>query len=239
VKFKDNGNGTGTLSGTPGPNTSGNYTLTINAHNSAGSAPPEAFILIVDKAPVITSAAFTTFTAGASGTFTVKAAGLPIAAISEIGALPTGVTLVDNHNGTATLSGIPAAGMGGVYHFTIVATNTTSNNSTATGASTTPNTTTQNFTLTVLAPPAFTSASGTTLTVGDAGSFLVTTTGFPTASLTSSALPKGLTFTDNGNGTATIAGTPAAGTADSYTITLTATNTAGSVVQSFLLEIDS
>ena len=37
-------------------------------------------------------------------------------------------------------------------------------------------------------------------------------------------LPAGITFTDNGNGTATIAGTAAAGTGGSYPITIRATN---------------
>ena len=50
----------------------------------------------------------------------------------------------------------------------------------------------------------------------------------PAPALTESgALPAGLTFTDNGNGTATIAGTPAAGSGGSYPITITATNAAG------------
>ena len=48
--------------------------------------------------------------------------------------------------------------------------------------------------------------------VGSPFSFTVTTTGAPAAALTETgALPSGITFTDNGNGTATIAGTAAAG----------------------------
>ena len=44
---------------------------------------------------------------------------------------------------------------------------------------------------------------------------MTTTAGFPTATtLTKTgALPAGVTFTDNGDGTATLAGTPAAGPA--------------------------
>ena len=45
-----------------------------------------------------------------------------------------------------------------------------------------------------------------------AGSYTVTTTGYPAPTITETgALPAGLTFTDNGNGTATISGTPATG----------------------------
>jgi hypothetical protein len=239
VTFKDNGNGTATLAGTPAAGSAGTYQFTINAHNSAGSAPPEAFVLTVDKFPVITSSASTTFVAGENGTFTIKASGLPIDAISIVGALPTGLALVDNHNGTATLSGTPTAGIGGVYHVEVVATNTTSNNSTSLGASSQPNTVVQGFTITVRAAPAFTSANNATFTVGDAGSFTVTTTGYPTAVLKSSTLPHGLTFTDNHNGTATIAGTPAAATNGTYNIILTANNLEATILQSFTLTIDS
>ena len=44
-----------------------------------------------------------------------------------------------------------------------------------------------------------------------------------------------MTFTDNGNGTATLSGTPASGTGGSYPITITATNSVGGVTQSFTL----
>ena len=48
-----------------------------------------------------------------------------------------------------------------------------------------------------------------TFTAGTAGSFAVTTTGFPTPALSAAGpLPSGVTFTDNGNGTATLAGKP-------------------------------
>ena len=61
--------------------------------------------------------------------------------------------------------------------------------------------------------PAFTSSASTTFMAGSAGSFTVTTSGTPTPSISKTGtLPSGVTFTDNGNGTATLAGTPAAGT---------------------------
>jgi hypothetical protein len=62
--------------------------------------------------------------------------------------------------------------------------------------------------------------------VGDARSFTVTTTGSPSPALTDGAatLPAGVSFTDNGNGTATLAGTPAAGSSGSYPFTISAAN---------------
>ena len=43
--------------------------------------------------------------------------------LTESGALPTGLTFVDNHDGTATLAGTPAADAGGTYPLTITAAN--------------------------------------------------------------------------------------------------------------------
>ncbi len=68
-----------------------------------------------------TSAAATTFTAGTAGTFTVTTAGNPAPIITSSGALPAGVTVVDNGDGTATLAGTPAAGTGGTYPLTFTA----------------------------------------------------------------------------------------------------------------------
>src|SRR5207244_2633723 len=69
--------------------------------------------------------------------------------------------------------------------------------------------------------------------------FPVTSTGFPTASLgESGALPTGVGFTDNGDGSATLAGTPAPGTGGIYTLLLTATNSVGSGSQTFTLTVN-
>ena len=58
-------------------------------------------------------------------------------------------------------------------------------------------------------PPSFSSASSITFYAGLPGIFTVTANGVPTPSLTQTGpLPPGVTFTDNGNGTATLAGSP-------------------------------
>ena len=88
--------------------------------------------------------------------------------------------------------------------------------------------------------PAITSASGTTFTIGTQGSFTVTTTGSPTPSISESGtLPGGVSFVDNGNGTATLSGTPITGSAASYPITITATNgVSPDATQSFTLTVN-
>ncbi|MGH7224122.1 MAG: beta strand repeat-containing protein, partial [Gemmataceae bacterium] len=179
-------------------------------------------------APTITSGNSTTFTVGTAGSFTVTATGVITPSLTESGALPSGVTFVDNGDGTATLSGTPAAGTGGVYSLTITASNGTSPDAT------------QTFTLTDDEAPAITSANSTTFTVGTAGSFTVTTSGYPTSSLSETgALPSGVTFVDKGDGTATLAGTPAAGSGGTYSFTITASNgVAPNATQTFTLTDD-
>ena len=236
VTLVDNGNGTATLAGTPAAASQGSYPITITASNGVGADATQSFTLVVNAvptAPAITSGASTTFTVGTAGTFPVMTTGSPTAAISATGTLPSGVTLVDNGNGTATLAGTPAAGSQGNYPITITAANGVLPNAT------------QNFTLTVnpaTAAPVVTSATGTTFAVGTAGTFSVTTTGVPTAALSATStpgLPSGVTFKDNGNGTATLSGTPPAGSQGTYMLTITAQSTAGTAVQSFVLTVNS
>ena len=91
-------------------------------------------------------------------------------------------------------------------------------------------------------PPAITSADHATFSAGTAGTFTVTTaTGYPSAaSLTETgALPAGISFTDNGDGTATIAGTPATDSSGSYSLRIQASNgVSPDPTQSFSLVIN-
>jgi sugar lactone lactonase YvrE len=216
IAFTTYTNGTATLSGTS--SASGTYPITLTATNTLGSAQ-QAFTLTLGVAPAITSLNKTQFTVAVPGSFTVTTTGIPNPhlSISATAKLPSGVTFVDNGNGTATLSGTPAAGTGGKYTFTITATDGVSPKAT------------QSFTLTVNPanqPPAITSANSASFTVGVSGpTFTITTSGFPTVSVTKmGTLPKGLSFTPHSNGTATISGTPAGGTAGTYSLTVTASN---------------
>ena len=97
----------------------------------------------------------------------------------------------------------------------------------------------QSITISAL-PAAFTSAATANAEVGSPFNFTVTTSGAPIVSVTEteapSALPAGLSFTPNAtNGTATITGTPAAGTGGTHLIQFTATNIDGPVTQAFSL----
>jgi autotransporter-associated beta strand protein len=89
--------------------------------------------------------------------------------------------------------------------------------------------------------PAITSATAATFPEGAASAFTVTTTGSPKPAVTETgALPGGVTFVDKGDGTATISGTPASGTAGDYPITITATNGVGTpATQAFVLHVSA
>lgn len=89
--------------------------------------------------------------------------------------------------------------------------------------------------------PTITSAAATTFTVGAAGTFTVQTTGTPTPAIDDggATLPSPVTFTDNLDGTATLAGTPATGTGGTYPFTITAANTVlPDATQSFTLTVN-
>ncbi len=95
-------------------------------------------------------------------------------------------------------------------------------------------------TITVQQPVAITSNDHYTFTVGTPGTFTVTTASFPNSVLAESeALPSGVHFLDNGDGTATLSGTPAVGTGNQYTLTITASNgISPEVQQTFTLTVD-
>jgi hypothetical protein len=109
------------------------YTVTVSAADDvAGNPLADASVTWAfttgaeashQEAPAITSPDGTTFVAGAAGSFTVTATGIPTPTIEVTGGLPGGVTLTDNGDGTASLAGTAAAGTGGVYPLTITASN--------------------------------------------------------------------------------------------------------------------
>ncbi len=177
--------------------------------------------------PQILSQSSATFTAGTTGTFTVDSIGGPTPTVSQTGALPSGVSFTDNHDGIATLAGNPAAGTGGTYDLVITASNGQLPNAV------------QDFTLTVDEAPSITSNAVADFVTGVMSTFTVQTTGFPTATLSETgALPSGVNFVDNGNGTASLTGMPASGTQGMYDLKITAANGVGTnFSQNFTLTV--
>ena len=162
---------------------------------------------------------------GAAFTFTVTTTGDPAPTITRTGRLPSGVRFTDHGNGTATISGTPGNAAAGVYPLTLTAKNKYG-------------TATQAFTLTVTRAPAIQKIRTIRARVGAALRLTIRATGYPPPALAESGpLPGGLTFTDNGNGTAIIAGTPAAGSRGRYPVTITATNTSGTATRRFTIVV--
>ncbi|MGA2838394.1 MAG: putative Ig domain-containing protein [Acidimicrobiales bacterium] len=147
--------------------------------------------------------------------------------------LPSGLTLAAGTGtkaDTATIAG-DAPSTPGVYRFDVRASN-------ASGVQTT-----QAMGIDVLG---FTSgATSATFTVGSHGSATVVVITHSMGNLAISAgiaakLPPGVTFTDHGDGTATIAGTPSstADRSDPYVLKITATEGKVKVSESFVLTVD-
>jgi len=158
-----------------------------------------------------------TFTVGQPGQDQLVASATPAATFAATG-LPAGLSL----SPSGLLSGTPAPGTGGTHDFQLTASNGVA-----------PPDTEIISVLTVDEGPSFTSAATALFTTGVAGSFPVTATGFPAPTLSlTGALPAGVTLSAG-----VLAGTPAAGTAGSYPVQITATNSTGSVSQAFTLTV--
>jgi hypothetical protein len=225
VTFVDNGDGTATISGTPAAGTGGSYPLTLSADYGAAAPVTQRFSLTINQSPTIDSTPTATFAVGSLASFTIGATGFPTPTFSEAGNLPDGVTF---NNATGILSGTPVEGTGGTYVITFGA-----NNNLGTQAS-------QHFTLVVDEAPSFSSTPNVTFVSGTPGSFTVTAHGYPTPALTESGtLPNGVTFVDNGDGSASVSGRTSSDGSGAYALRLSADNGSGSATQSFTLAVDA
>ena len=220
VSFTDNGDGTATLSGTPTGRSQGLYPLTFYANG--GGFARQSFTLTVDRAPGLRHVGTVHAPAGAAMGQAIMAAGYPVPALTETGALPAGLSFTDNGDGTADIAGTAATGSGGTYPVTITAANGLGSAS-------------ESFTIVVPEAPVFTSADTASASTGTPFSVTAAASGYPSPTITESgALPKGVKYVA---ATATFTGTPAPGTAGTYHVTLTATNSSGTVSQSFTLNV--
>lgn len=212
----------GTASATLTVTRPGSGTAVASLDDGTASAPVTLY-----APPAITTGATATGVVGTAGTFAVAATGYPTPSLALIGSLPTGVDFVDNGDGTATIAGTPS-GTAQDYPVTVRASN-------AGG------TVDQALTYVLNQSSSITSPNAAVFTANAAGSFTVTTTGRPAPDpiALTGALPSGLTFTDNHDGTATIAGTPDPKTGGVRTLGLTAGNGVGAAAtQSLTLTVE-
>jgi Ca2+-binding RTX toxin-like protein len=150
VSFHDNGDGSGTISGTPPANGGNAYIVSITATNSIVGTASQVFTLTVNQPPAITSLGGASFSGGVSGSFTITSTGFPRPRFTVLsGSLPAGLNFQDNNNGTATISGTPVENTSSIDTIVISASN---------GAGPA---VTQSFTVTVNALPVITNINGT------------------------------------------------------------------------------
>jgi hypothetical protein len=148
---------------------------------------------------------------GGDGTYTYATA----AATGSLSDIPPGLALSPS---TGAITGTPTNGDIGTYSFSV---------SVHDGSG---GTATQTFSIAIgdgatATAPIITSADAAMFTADVANTFTVTTAGSPTPELTvSGGLPNGVTFTDNHDGTATLAGAPNLLAAGSHSFVITAAN---------------
>jgi hypothetical protein len=214
----------GVISGTPA--VAGNYSFTIRATDS--SATPfnanKLFYLHVGDPIQITTQSISYGAVGVPFSSTLYAANgvMPYTWLITSGTLPAGLSF----SAAGIISGTP----------------TTVGSSTVTFRVTDSDTPAQTITKTLtvyIDPLTIVTQSLPNVDQGTAYNTTISTTGNPVPTLTyTGTLPSGLTFTDKGNGTATISGTVVYGTAGSYPITVSATNASGTVNQPYSLMVN-
>jgi hypothetical protein len=200
------------------------YSVTVVAHTTAGDSGASSPGTVTPSGrPAFSSSPADTVAYGMAFTFDVTATGFPAPEITKAGRLPSGVCFTAGKDGTATISGTPAHSAAGVYPLTLTARNRTGS-------------ATQAFTLTVTRAPAIRKIQTTRVRLGAPMTLTIRAKGYPAPALAESGpLPGGLSFTDNGNGTGVIAGTPTAGSGVRYPVTITATNTSGTATRHFTI----
>jgi hypothetical protein len=230
LTFKDNGDGTGSLSGI--------YTGTILveqclvgscggfvATNSQGSVTQVVAINFTPSNDAFPTPASVTFTAGVNNVAHLSSFGAstPVTWLT-LGVFPPWLHFQDLGNGNATLSGMPPVGTTGTFMPFI------SPHALGSGA---------NFVfqypVVVVDTPVFTSPNLATFTVGSQGDFDITVN--EGSITTSGTLPQGLAF-GGGNNQAKITGNPAVGTGGQYHITLNVSSPNGSTTQDLTLNVN-
>jgi PKD repeat protein len=199
---------TGVISGTP--SAAGSTTVTLTATNAGGSDTKTLTITIASaaQAPVINSPTTASGTVGSAFSYTIAGTNTP----TNFSATPLPAGLSVNAT-TGVISGTPTAA--GSTTVTLTATNAGGND-------------TKTLTITIASAaqaPSVTSARIALAQIGVPFSYTITGNNTPT-SFNTSTLPTGLTVNST---TGLISGTPSGNltTANSTTVTLTATNTGG------------
>ena len=178
----------------------------------------------MNQAPSINSGDKATFVVAQTRSYEITASGYPAPTFAKTsGVLPDGVML----SASGTLSGNPAVGSAGTYHFEVKASNGTAPDAT------------QGFDLTVSLDGTinFTNQYRTSFVLGESGTFqlMADSSPSPTYSLDSGTLPNGVTLSATG----VLSGIPSAGTSGNHSFVIRANNGVNAdATQAFTLTIN-
>jgi len=223
--YTDNGDGTGTFNWTPGFTDAGIYNVTFIATDGSLSDSELVVITVNDSGnqpPVLASIGSQSTTENINLTFGVSATDpdLTTPSLSAVD-LPTGANFVDNGDGTGDFDWTPDYTQSGIYNVTFIASDGSFADSELV-VITVNEVGNQNPVLAAIG------SQGTTENINL--NFGVSATDpESTPTLTTSALPTGVLFVDNGNGTGSFDWTPDYTQSGSYDITFYATDDSAAV----------
>ncbi|MDH3938532.1 MAG: putative Ig domain-containing protein, partial [candidate division Zixibacteria bacterium] len=217
ASYVDNGDGSGDFNWTPGFTDAGTYNVTFYATDDSAAVDSEQVVITINEvgnqSPVLAAIGAQSTTENVNLNFGINASD-PDATIPSLttSTLPTGATFVDNGDGSGTFDWTPGFTDAGAYNVTfyasdgpavdseavVITVNEAGNQSpvlAAIGAQSTTEDVNLNFGITATDPDA------------------------TIPSLTTSTLPTGATFVDNGDGSGTFDWTPSFTDAGTYNVT--------------------
>ncbi len=213
----DNGDNTATISGTPGYSDAATTTVTVTVTDGSLTADAVFDVIVTNtnRAPVVTPIADQSVAEDSPFSLVVSASD-PDGTTPAITApaLPAWATITDHGDGTAAITGTPGFGDTATTTVTVIAFDGLLPG-------------TSSFDLTVTEtnqPPSANAVADASVAEGSALTPIVVTAMDPDSTipaLAATALPGWATFLDNGDGTATITGTPGYDDAAVTTITIT------------------
>ena len=204
LSLTDNGDGTATLSATPTATEVGNHAVSLVVTDASNASDVQNFTITIsdsNNAPAFTSPAVAAVAEGEEYLYLITTADPDLDAVSITATtLPAWLNITDNGDGTATLSGTPAAAEIGSHAISL----TVTDGSNASDV--------QNFTIVVStsnSAPVFTSPAVTGVAEGQEYLYMIATADpdFDAVNITATTLPAWLALTDNGDGTGALRGT--------------------------------
>ncbi|RKZ62004.1 MAG: hypothetical protein DRR08_07160, partial [Candidatus Parabeggiatoa sp. nov. 2] len=236
LNLTDNGDGTGTLSGTPTNSEVGTHNVTLRVNDGTVDVV-QSFTITVNNtndAPTFTSTAGTSVNEDALYTYNITINDIDIGDSFVISAptKPAWLNLTDNGNGTGTLSGTPVNVTAGEHQVTLRVNDGTVDVD-------------QSFTITVVnvnnEAPVFENSPITSVDKNTLYRYDITISDADIddqLTLTAPLKPAWLTLTDNGDGTALLSGTPTEAEIGFHEVALRVNDGTVDVEQSFIVTVN-